>query len=160
MMTTERGEEVLLEAAATAFEGLAFAFLFPDPEVAAACDTPADAVAAVRFAGPYSGTLRVRIGGGVLPGLAANMLGEDEPPAEPLQQDALAELANVICGTALPTLAGDREVFRLEAPTVCADFPGDLSTALLSARMAVDEGWAEVLFFFDSPHPFSLGIPA
>jgi len=106
-------------------------------------------VAAVEivFHGETDGTLIVRICGDVLPMLAANMLGQDEAPDERLQRDALGEIANIICGNVLPTLAGPHAAFRLDAPKpvplggAAAAFPPHAST---SVQVGLDGGRADI----------------
>src|SRR5262245_19442049 len=110
-------DQPLYAAAAAAFK--AFAFIYAEPtEPHLGVDSREDASAAVDFEGPLSGRLVLRVSGGVLPTLAATMLGQDEPPAAALQRDALGEVANVICGALLPTLGGPSAVFALARPTV------------------------------------------
>jgi CheY-specific phosphatase CheX len=70
----------------------------------------------VSFSGPYCGTLYLSISDSILPKLAANMLGEDTPPAEELQCDALGEFANVICGNLLPKIGGTQAVYDVGVP--------------------------------------------
>ena len=136
-----------LEAAAVAtLEQLAFGFAYAEP---AASPEPADAAAEVAFEGPCRGVLRLRLGGGVLPALAANMLGQDEGPAEALQLDALAEIANVVCGNVLPHVGGTRAVFRLGSPRTAAGEPAPRGEPAARARLAVEDGWAEVALWLE-----------
>lgn len=104
----------LAAAATQAFEELGYFFVESLGDDAA--PIVEHAAAAVDFAGPLYGTLVLSVADGVLPALAANMLGADEPPDEPMQLDALGEIANVICGSVLPVLGGPRAVFALGAP--------------------------------------------
>ena len=107
----------LLEAATSTFEQLGF--LFADYELTEEqAGLPVDAVARVRFSGPRSGILEVRIAGGLLPQLASNMLGTEDAPEQTVVQDAFGEIANVICGNVLPKVAGPEAVFDLNAPQV------------------------------------------
>ena len=74
----------------------------------------ADGAMEVRFRGPRTGRLVVRLAGGMLPVLANNMLGDaDGTPA--MQQDALGELANVICGNLLPLISGVHAIYDITA---------------------------------------------
>ena len=75
-----------------------------------------DSAVEISFRGPIQGSLVLAAAGRILPLLVANMLGESGEMTRELQRDALGELANVICGILLPKLAGDREVFDLQAP--------------------------------------------
>jgi hypothetical protein len=139
----ERLEAALYAAAMLTFEQLGFMFAISEQEVRAwdgdapardtadAPDVPeppdatdsVEAVAGVPFWGPVSGRLEVVAAGGLLPALAANMLGEDAPPSRETQRDALGEVANVICGNALPAIAGAAAVFRLGPPQVIDGAP-------------------------------------
>lgn len=145
--------QLLRRATASTFEDLAFLFLEPEcsEEQAAA---PLDAAVSVDFHGPVRGRLTVRVSSTLMPTIAANMLGEEQARHVPLQRDALGEVANVVCGNALPLIAGADAVFRLDAPRWIADEPrardGDAPAACVSG--GVDAGRAEVeLFLFGTP---------
>lgn len=84
----------------------------------------------------------------MLPVIAANMLGEEEPVAEELMADALGEIANVICGNALPAIAGKKEVFRLQPPAPLAG-GAEITAPAAKAALALDEGFAEVFLYLD-----------
>jgi CheY-specific phosphatase CheX len=137
----------LLQATALTFEELCF--LFPDPEPdARQYTTPLDAAVQVTFSGPFNGVLIVRLCSGLLRGITANMLGEDEAPSAASQADALGEVANVICGNVLPRVAGVHQVFRLSAPTAIAPDATDDSGAMVvlaEVQLGLDEGRADVL---------------
>jgi hypothetical protein len=53
--------------------------------------------------------------------LSCNMLGLDKLPDETIAQDALGEIANVICGNVLPAVFGLKEAFRLEPPQILVE---------------------------------------
>jgi CheY-specific phosphatase CheX len=72
----------------------------------------------IDFFGPLRGTLVLQLNGDILPVLASNMLGEDEPPPLLQQHDALKELANVICGNLVPLISGSEAVFDLGVPRI------------------------------------------
>jgi CheY-specific phosphatase CheX len=109
-------EGSLSEAAAATFEELAYSFAErTDPQAAPTAD---DGVSTVSFSGPVSGRIVVAMGGGALPSLTANMLGQEEAPPAAVQRDALGEVANVICGNVLPRVAGSTAVFALGTPHV------------------------------------------
>ena len=108
-------ETELYKAATLAFEELGF--LLPTPEIdEQQLNARVEAAVSIDFEGPFSGNLLVRICGGLLPILAANMLGEDEAPSKSLQYDALGEIANVICGNMLPGIAGSKDIFHVSPP--------------------------------------------
>ncbi len=139
--------EALTRAAVLTFEKLAF--LLPDQDLNAQQKAAGnEARVTVPFKGPFQGSLVVRIYGGVLPLLTANMLGETTRPDERTQQDALGELANVICGNALPSIAGSKEVFHLGAPQVeryrGSPWGQDHGPASAQISLGLEEGRAEV----------------
>ncbi len=142
--------EALTQAAVLTFEELAF--LLPDEELNDQQKAAGnEARVTVTFKGSFQGNLVVRLYGGILPSLAANMLGEMTPPDERTQQDALGELANIICGNALPSIAGSREVFHLGAPHVeryCGSpWLQDQGSASARVSLGLEEGRAEVDLF-------------
>lgn len=105
----------LVESVSEALESLAFMFAEAQPS-SPPPSTDVDGVAVVHFYGPMNGALVVQLSGGVLAALAANMLGTDDVPSYEDQQDALGELANVVCGNVLPRIAGRSAVFGLSVP--------------------------------------------
>jgi CheY-specific phosphatase CheX len=138
-----QAKEALYSAAITTFEDLAFAVADRAPEGSV---TPIWAgEARVAFVGPWDGELVVRLDGAALARLSTNMLGADVPPTPELQRDALAELANVICGHVLPVLAGSDVVFYLDAPAlgVACERPGDREGVRVALKL--DTGQAEVI---------------
>lgn len=157
-MTSALSRE-LYRAAALTFEQLSF--MLPMPDDGEKHTPPAvEIVAAVRFRGPFSGRLLVGAPRAFLPPLAANMLGEDDVESEVQQLDALAEVANVICGNLLPALAGVEAVFDFEAPQV-------FESALLAADerptaqvvITLDEGAARVDLHVDDRAAAPRGRP-
>lgn len=135
-------------AATSTFEQVAFLLAETPPREAQLAE-PVRAVASVSFAGAVDGVLEVWVCGRVLPVLAAQMLGAGETPAEPVQRDALGEVANIICGLMLPEIAPGTE-FRQGAPTVDAGSDYSLKYAPVpSARvqLGLDAGHADVLLY-------------
>ena len=55
--------------------------------------------------------------------------------SSPLQRDAVGELANVICGSVLPRIAGRRAVFRLGAPQWLGPGQSPDSAAIAATRL-------------------------
>jgi hypothetical protein len=78
--------------------------------------------ACVSFDGPFKGCLLVFLSPEALSMLSSNMLGRESSPDEMAEQDALREVANVICGNSLPTIFGVKEPFRMEAPIIFVNF--------------------------------------
>jgi CheY-specific phosphatase CheX len=135
---------MLYRAAAQTFEELAFLFAYPQ-QVEAQSAAPTDVIASASFRGALQGRVTLACPRAMLPAIARNMLGQAEDPPELQQLDALSEMANVVCGNLLPTLAPEGAVFHMEAPQV---FQGDLLRGeegpAARARLEFDEGWAEV----------------
>ena len=141
-METTALAESLQQATTRTFELLAF-LCAAEPSA-----PPADAEvtgASIGFSGPRVGYLRLRVPQRLVATIAANMLGLDEAETTADQQrDALGETLNVICGNLLPLLEGARAVFRVLAPQVPAVPEAVGLPASATARVAFDEGWAEV----------------
>ena len=137
----------LFQAAALTFEELGFLFsnedLAPEQKLA-----EPDGVVSITFRGPFNGRLVLRVCGDILPGIATSMLGDDEPPSVELQHDVLGELGNVVCGNALPLMAGRTEVFHLSAPSLVYDnVPEETATA--KTQIGLEQGRADVLLFIE-----------
>lgn len=133
----------LRQAAISTFETLAFLFTEGEP------DEPVPSMTArtcVAFRGPVHGRLELHMTEDLLPVLAANMLGEDAVAGA--GDDALGEIANVICGNLLPSLAGPAAVYDLSAPCRGAA-GGEPGEAVARVRLALDGGCADLLLFLD-----------
>jgi hypothetical protein len=136
-------ETELYKAATLTFEELGF--LLPTPEInEQQLNAQVEAEVSVEFEGPFSGKLLVRISGGLLPIIAANMMGEEEVSSKSLQYDALGEIANVICGNMLPGIAGSDKVFHVGAPVIgeSIDLP-----PVAEVQVGLGEGRADLLLF-------------
>ena len=144
---------ILYNTAALTFDELGFMFVTPELEEDQKRITP-DTEASVIFEGPFRGRLSVAVCRGLLTVLAANMLGEDEPPSEQQQRDALGEIANVICGNVLPEVAGAKEVFEIRAPQVKEYNPSSVDAAaslVAETCLALEQGRADVRLYLDTP---------
>ena len=108
----------------------------------------------VSFRGPISGRLVLRASSSVLAELAANMLGVDSANDRATQQDALGEVANVICGNFLPKVAGASAVFVLSAPQWQSEIANssDHCTVKSRASLGIEQGRAvaELVLFGES----------
>ncbi len=94
---------------------MAFLFAEGEPtELQAAA--PLDTAVAVAFRGAVLGELVLEVSSNLLPDITVSMLGVEGVASDDEQRDALGELANVICGNLMPTVAGARAVISLEAP--------------------------------------------
>jgi chemotaxis protein CheY-P-specific phosphatase CheC len=145
---SKSAETKLFKAAALTFEELGF--MFPSSELEEYQEAaPPVAAVSVEFEGPFNGRLVVTACGDLLPALVTNMLGQEGTPSEQQQQDALGEIANVICGNVLPEIAGSKEVFHLHPPQPvdCAQACHDPATecVVANAQIGLDEGRAQVV---------------
>ena len=119
-------EKILYRKAALIFEELGF--LMPRSDNAGI--SQADRISAIiNFKGPFSGCLLVSLSSDMLPQLSTNMLGEAEQSNVLLERDSLGEIANVICGNALPAIYGFEPVFHLDAPTLLEDADSVLNSS-------------------------------
>jgi chemotaxis protein CheX len=118
----EETKSILSSTAIKTFEELAFLFAFTGDEADTGQTQPA-VTARISFSGVVSGTLVMKISAVVLPELAANMLGIDEPEETTLDQqnDAFKETLNVFCGNLLPQIYGTQEIFDLDPPEIVAE---------------------------------------
>jgi chemotaxis protein CheY-P-specific phosphatase CheC len=136
-------EAELYKSAALTFENLGF--LLPTPEInEQQWNAPAEATVLVEFEGPFCGRMLLKIYGGLLPTLAANMLGEEETPSKSQQDDALGEIANVICGHMLPGIAGSEGIFHVSPPRVVETT--DLHP-VAEVQVGLGQGRADLLLF-------------
>jgi CheY-specific phosphatase CheX len=142
-MTLTRPVPLQLTAAAT-FEDLAL--LVPlDYLVEEQRDIPLTHGVVVRFFGPMTGRLELRVSERVPRAVAANMLGLDDP-TEQLQRDAFGELANVLTGNLLSLMTHAVGVFHLRPPTpIGPDMSADVPAA--ETALGLEEGRANVRLF-------------
>lgn len=140
-------EQALYQAAVLTFEELGFIFpveRLPEDEV----EKDDSVSVSVKFNGIFSGQVVLQVENSILPTLASNMLGDEETFEDEILFDVLGELTNVICGNALPAIAGKHEIFHLEAPQILSK--SDLSkTPTAVACLDVEESKADVLLFIN-----------
>ncbi|MGC8833702.1 MAG: chemotaxis protein CheX [Armatimonadota bacterium] len=146
-------EQELFKATARTFEEAAF--LFPEEQLEPEhLSAPPEASAVVRFDGPLKGRLVINCYGSLLPALAANMLGSEECTNLETQKDAFREVANMICGNALPRIAGSRLSFHIQAPLVLE--PGEPFSEVetekptASVCLGLEGGRVEVQLFLEN----------
>lgn len=107
---------IALRVAATlAFEELGLLCVGSAVDTPSALDALPSAVS-VAFDGAHAGYLTLRVSDDVFRALAENMLGLEGDDAEPWRWDALGEMANVICGNALPYIFGMNASLTLRPP--------------------------------------------
>jgi hypothetical protein len=123
--------ELLMLAAARTFEELCF--LQAERTNGEVQPSPTRG-ARVRFRGPFTGELTVRLPPAALREAAENMLG-DPDVSDTATDDVLREITNVVCGHALPMIAGADAVFDISAPFLVD--PSSTSEDGTTAEMAV-----------------------
>lgn len=154
--------KILSIVALETLEKMAFIFGTYDEDDASAGTQERPVTTQVQFNGQFSGTLEIRIAASVLPELAANMLGIDEsgPIGVECQQDALREIANVVCGRLLPLLGGRQAEFSIDQPKILdSETAGDswsLSDPVACARLDLEEGMCDLALAVDGTLPETL----
>lgn len=132
------------------FEDMGFVFAVPELEDKHR-SASFEGAAEVGFNGPFGGRLTVSLYGRMMGTLAANMMGEDDPPPLQQQKDALGEIANVICGNVLPRVGGSREIFYIGSPRYIEqadslDWQADDESSV-QVSVPLDDGRADVTLF-------------
>ena len=115
--------------------------------VGAAVDTPSPldalpAAVSVAFDGAHAGCLTLRVSDDIFRALAENMLGLEGDEAEPWRWDALGEMANVMCGNALPYILGAHARLTLAPPARGAVSMGGAASHV---ELEVETGRARIL---------------
>lgn len=145
-------QQALFRAAALTFEELGFTLL-ENTINERRQSAEEQAAVIVEFRGPLNGRLVLRLYGNLLPNLAANMVGKEQPPMPRLQNDALGEIANVICGNMLPEIAGFKAVFQLGAPKIVSRVEAGSVMAhhppAAAVCLGIEDGRADVFLFLD-----------
>ena len=152
-------EPALRQAALTTFGDMCMAL--PSVEMSAdQIEAPFEAEVRVRFHGSVRGEVLVRLYGTVLDSLAQGMRGDNELMPTDLLRDALGEIGNVICGNALPLVAGEHGKYRLDPPrpALANDAPLGGPAVQTKTQVGLDGGRAEVGIYLEEtttqiPHP-------
>lgn len=144
-------KKVMHQSAARIFEEICFMFEAPELEEEQT-EAKVEAAVSVDFHGPVEGSIIIKVYEGMLSAIAANMLGEEDTSKQQ-QLDALGEIANVICGNALPLIAGSKEVFHVDAPQIIE--VSDLSDKsrkdpVAEAQVVLDQGKADLMLYITS----------
>jgi len=148
---------VLTDVVVETLGKLAFLFVAPlegpIPE-----DTHELATVRVRFSGPLSGGMQLRLSRSVLAELAGNMLGADDGSALSAdeQNDALRELINVICGNLLPMICGGTAEFTIQTPFIPAagaSAAGKFAPVNAVSHLSVESGICRVALQLDGSVP-------
>lgn len=151
-------KSILMAVANDTLEKLAFLFAFADE--GRDHDSPDPAVVGrVKFDGYFDGFLMMRISECVIPELTSNMLGLDDGAqiSQAQQQDALKELLNIICGNALPAIAGDDVEFNIATPELLPPMKsahlGQIDNAACIARLMLEDGSCDLYLFIEGELP-------
>ena len=154
----EKIDNIILKISAETLEKLVFMFGSQyDPEESIEQDP--DMGVSVSFTGPFSGTLCMKVSGGVLSEITVNMLGvDDEDEITPEDQsDALKETINIICGNILPVIGGKQAVFNIGTPMIIPegeDIKGNDGEELASdVKLSLDEGRCDLVLFVNGEIP-------
>ncbi len=157
----QRIRSILSQVASDTLEKLAFLFAFADDE--RDTDGPEPAISGrVEFNGYFLGSLVIRVSTSALNELAVNMLGLDDDADISVeeQQDAFKELLNVICGNALPAIAGNQVEFAIGPPEILLE--GDTAVKMDNvepgcvARLMLEDGFCDVYFLIEGELPESV----
>ncbi|MDX2149873.1 MAG: chemotaxis protein CheX [Bryobacteraceae bacterium] len=140
MCSAERAGQVLDQSVSEVLETMCFAF--PEgPLDAALAPVGEDAIdAEIRFCGHAAGAFHLRVGPQAAWELASSFLGTDAGELEEGRMvDAVREIANMICGSALSALEADQS-FELSEPSATAgEFSG------LGHCYALEQGYVEAV---------------
>lgn len=101
-------------------EQMAFLFVDPSDPDDLALDEGSLLASSVSVTGDVEGRVEVAMAEALCRELAANMLGEDDPDdiTEEQAADSFRELANVVCGHLVTTIAGNDIICEISPPTV------------------------------------------
>jgi CheY-specific phosphatase CheX len=109
-----RIEKALEEATVSTFEYICF--MYPAPELKdIQKNLKLEAAAEVKYKGNYTGKLLIETRGDLLSAIAGNILSNDFPNPQQ-KNDALGELANIICGNIVPYLGRGGQGYKIESP--------------------------------------------
>jgi len=97
-------------------------------------------------AGASRGRLDLIVSRSLLPIIAGNMLGVAHASDPALQEDALGELANVICGNILADLDNVRVEVRISPPAAFSPAPVE-GEPVTRACIRLDDGMAEARLY-------------
>lgn len=143
----ENLNNALYRAAVLTFEEVGF--LFPLDEGEEKTDAEYSLVS-VDFQGNFDGKLTLRVSTAMLPVLAENMLGMEDSLSEEMLKDVLGEFGNIICGNALPEIAGKQAYFKLDSPQHLPSDEVFTDEAVASVQLYFDEGTAQISLYSPS----------
>lgn len=141
------------EIAANTFEVTCYMFPLEKWEIddTSEFESPGNIMAVVRFDGAAEGAMIINPSDTLLQAAAMNMLGI-EKPAQALQNEALCEIANIICGNTVPLFASNRKICYIRPPFVAT--PDDNPEQSLknlqheAFDMFLDEGMVRISIYY------------
>jgi CheY-specific phosphatase CheX len=139
---------VLSSVVVRTLDELCFHCAEPDPGWPA--DTAEAAYARVGIKGHWRGELVIGLAPGLLGELTESLLGEDALTKEDSNQ-ALLEIANVVCGNALPEIESKDVVFALSSPAPCDEAKFKRASLAPIAEASFDGGNIVVRLFREQP---------
>lgn len=147
-------EKKLKDSAVKTFEETCFMYIMPELEDIQD-KLPIEAVAEIKYRGNFTGKLLIEIRGGLLEAIAVNMLGHENPTLQQ-KQDALGEIANIICGNVIPALGSKGGEYKIESP--CLIREDQIQKNLLGEPLAhtilnLNQGRADLKFFVNGYYP-------
>jgi CheY-specific phosphatase CheX len=149
-----RIERRLLEASTKAFEDTCFMYVMDELEDIQT-HLHVEAGAEVKYRGSFSGRLTIETSGGLYETIAINMLGrQDITPQQ--KQDALGEMANIICGNIIPALGSERGEYGIETPhalEIPASQSGALGDPVAKVTLNLNSGKADIKFYVNGYYP-------
>lgn len=147
-------EKKLMDAAVKTFEETCFMYIMPELEDIQD-KLPIDAVAEIKYRGNFTGKLVIEIRGGLLDAIAVNMLGQEKPSLQQ-KQDALGEIANIICGNVIPALSSQGGEYKIESPSIIRENQTQsnlLGEPLAHTVLNLNQGRADLKFFVNGYYP-------
>jgi chemotaxis protein CheY-P-specific phosphatase CheC len=150
-----RIENLLMEATIRTFENTCFMFVEPDLEDIQK-NLALEAAAEVRFQGNFSGKLIIESRGGLFSAIATNMLSNDHPISQQ-KEDALGEIANIICGNVVPSLGRRKELgYKIESPISLNKkelLKKEKGKPLAEVTLNFNQGRTDIKLFVDDYNP-------
>jgi CheY-specific phosphatase CheX len=143
-------KEALKEASVSTFEDVCF--MYTEPELKEAQKKLKwEAAAEVKYRGNFKGKLIIETYGNLLSVMAANILG-NEPVSSRQKNDALGEIANIICGNVVPYLGSRQHGCKIESPRALKKedlTKEERGNPLASVSLNFQNGRTEIKFFVD-----------
>ena len=146
-----RIKKALEEATVSTFEDICF--MYPVPELKEIQkNMKLEAAAEVKYRGNFNGKLIIETRGDLLSAITANILSDDFPSSQQ-KNDALGEIANIICGNIVPYLGRGGKGYKIQSPKSLNK--NELSeekkqgTPVAKITLNFDQGRADIKFFVD-----------